>query len=394
MAMTDGILQRVNRFCRDGKVSPARLSKAIGWRLNHLRPLAQSFRTWRGESPRVYVHNEHVHPCFSTYRTHPPLVSTPYPFAGLSHWVNFLPSARLRRKPHVLEFEHPLLFLSDHRHFMRDYHRIYEQRELLEEILGNDACKKAITFSAGLVEHTKEFIDPALWPKLDFAHLAFPSQPEYVAPERPFNILSIASRFSDKGIPEALAAFEILRARHGKAVRMTLVTNAVPSGTRMPDGAEVLITPRMSDDVKRAIYEDADVLLLPCYSETAACFTEATAFGVPIVTTRIHHGDAFVREGETGFLLDAPLYTYSSSFGTRWKTAEAFLADLDDTRERGGLQVVVDQTVDRLEEMIAGRFDITQMRVASRALHAERFSPEARNRTLRRIYDEAMGVVR
>ncbi len=137
----------------------------------------------------------------------------------------------------------------------------------------------------------------------------------------------------------------------------------------------------MSDETKREVYQSADALLLPCYSETAACFTEATSFGLPIVTTRIHHGDEFVRDGVTGFLLDALLFIYSPDYGKRWKTAEEFWVDLEAMRERGDLEPVVEQAVDRLDAMISGRMDVEAMRRSARDLHAERFPAGAQPKT-------------
>ena len=379
-----------------GPITPQRVAQNLGWRWKDLQPMLRAAATWRGERPRVYVHNVHPHPIFKTYVTHPPLRYAPYPFAELCHWVNLLPNHHLLHKPHIFEIEHFLLFLSDRHHFMRDWYRVYSENEVINQVVARDQCRRVFTFSSGLAEHCKQFLHPDLWPKLDYVYPAYPFQPEYERPAgAPFTILVIASRFSDKGVPEALQAYQILRARHGSRVRLLLVSQDVPTGYHLPDGVIhygqfASHLPFMSAALKQELYQAADVLLLPCYSETAACFTEACAYGVPIITTRIHHGDEFVRDGSTGFLLDAPVFIYSPDYARRWRTAEEFLDELAAMRERGELDVVVEQAVERLEAMISGQVDVATMRQAARRLHAERFSPPVRNQKLLHLYAAAL----
>jgi glycosyltransferase involved in cell wall biosynthesis len=121
-----------------------------------------------------------------------------------------------------------------------------------------------------------------------------------------FTILTVGDRFSDKGVLEAIDAYQILRGRHGEAVRIPLVCarrSAVNAGLPpeyvLPEGV-TLYDSTMSDDVKAAFYQAADVFVLPNYRDTVMTFVEAAAFGVPAITARIHHDDAFVRHGVTG----------------------------------------------------------------------------------------------
>ncbi len=59
-------------------------------------------------------------------------------------------------------------------------------------------------------------------------------------------------------------------------------------------------------------------------------------------------------------------------------------------REAGQLAGVVQDLVDRLELMLAGDVDIEELRRGARRLHAERFSPEARNQRLNAVYARAL----
>ncbi len=292
---------------------------SVAWRLKHLKPVIRAAATWRGERPRVYVHHEHAHPVFRTYVTHPPLRYAPYRRRALplgqSAATPSLPPQASHPRDRASSF-----LVTEWQHFLRDWHRIYSEREEIERLLRRPECRRVMTFSGGLVEHLKTFVSPDLWPKLEYAYPAYPFQPEHEREaEAPFTVLTIASRFSDKGVPEALKAYGILRERHGEGVRMVLVSNVVPADYLLPEGVILYDTPEMTEALRHQVYRSADALLLPCYSETAMCFIEACAFGVPSVTTRIHHGDEFVRDGVTGFLLDAPLFIYSPDYGKRWK---------------------------------------------------------------------------
>lgn len=368
------------------------LQSKVYWKLKNIEPDVRAWRTWRGQEPRIYLHNNHPHPVFETYDTHPAMTYAPYAMSGLCHWVDGLPPRRSPRKDHIYEIEHLMVLNKpDNKNFMLDWYRVHEDLDFIRGLIAADNCPRIFTFSQGLVEHFKTFLPADLWPKMDYAYPAFPAQPEYEkTADRPFTILTIASRFIDKGVPEALNILRILHEKHGDAVKMVLVCSTVPEGYEIPAGVEHINVRWLSPELKRDLYQNSDVLLLPCYSETAACFTEAYAFGIPVVTTRIHHGDEYVREGETGYLLEAPLWMYTEGFGKQWKTGWEFLDDVERRRERGDMKTLIEQAVHYLETMLANRAQLPAMQSAARRFHAERFSPEARNGRLLNIYAEAL----
>lgn len=272
-----------------------------------------------------------------------------------------------------------------------DWERALGALQRAEERLRADECKAVLTYSRGSAEHFRHFLDPEVWDKLDYVFPAYPSQTEAGnSRDRAFTVLTIANRFSDKGVPEALRAFELLRERHGTGVHMVLVSASIPRGYRLPEGVVVHDTPRMAPKLKSAIYRSADVLVELSYLDSLTCLVEACAFGLPVVTTRIHHGEDFVRDGVSGYLVDPPLYAYSEEYGRRWTSWVGFLGELDVMREEGRLRGVVDQVVDRLDLMLSAGTDLEELRVGARRLHAERFSPEVRNAKLNAVYARAL----
>jgi glycosyltransferase involved in cell wall biosynthesis len=357
------------------------------WYVNQAADLAAMSLDWRGQQPRVYFprYKAALHPTWRFYVTHPPLRYAPYPIAQLCHWVNYAPERPAR--PYIAECEHILALGGD----ITNWQTGLQNLDRINRLVAQEECRYVFTYSEGLVQHSRRYLRPELWPKLGAIPQVFPAQPEHPRPaERPFTILMIASRFSDKGVPEAVDAFRALRDRHGEEVRLLLVSQALPPGYRLPEGVMHHDTPRMSDQLKQQVFRASHVLLIPCYSDTTVPIIEACAYGVPTVTTRIHHGEEFVQDGITGYLIEPPVYSYSEHYGVRWKLWEDFLADLDVLRARGDLKTVVEQTVDRLEAMISGRADLTAMGRAARARHAAKFAPEVRNARLLHIYQAAL----
>jgi glycosyltransferase involved in cell wall biosynthesis len=383
----------------------ARNASAVGRRKalfgTPLRADLRALRTWRGETPRVALRNHFNHPVWSTYRTHPPLPFAPSPIAQLDHWINLLPeqsvhhgevsSSRAARRraarPHVLEVEHWALLMG----LKGDGMLHYDERKRADARVRADECRAVVTLSRGLVEHFRQFLAPDVWAKIEYAFPAYPSQPEDGArSDEVFTIMAIGNRFSDKGLPEALSAFEVLRQRHGRRVRMVLVSATVGLGRQLPDGVVLCSTLRMTPKLKTSVYRSADVLVVPAYTDTLGNYPEACAFGLPMVATRIHHGEDFVRDGESGYLIESPMYAYSEGFGTRWRSGAEFMAELERKRESGQLAGVVQDLVDRLELMLSGGVDLDDLRAGARRLHAERFSPGVRNARLNAIYARAL----
>lgn len=372
-------------------------------------PLRADVRTllkWGGRAsrPRVALRNYFNHPAWWMYRTHPPLRFAPSPMAELDHWVDMIPehnprngivdasrrSQRRAARPHVLEVEHWSV-LTGGKGDQYYWELAAARRRRASARVRRSECRAVVTLSPGLVEHFRQFLSPDVWPKIDYVFPAFPAQRQVERPaEQPFTLVIIGNRWFDKGIPEALEAFQVLRGRYGRRVRMVVVSGHVPRGWRLPEGATLWHSFRMSSELKARLYRTADVVLIPAFTETLFNYVEAAAFGVPTVVTRLHHGDAFVREGESGYSIESPVWAYNEDYGTRWRTREHFRAEVQRMREAGQLAPVVEGIVDRVALMVSGEVDLKLLRDGARRLHAERFSPEVRNAKLRAIYARAL----
>jgi glycosyltransferase involved in cell wall biosynthesis len=331
-----------------------------------------------------------LHPGLKSYATHPPVRYTLYSLADICHFFNSVPD--WNEKPFVVEFEH-VLFLGNH---IADGQDGLRRIKYIEELIASDRCRVALAMSKGLMRHSKRYIsDPALHEKFDYLYQCYPTQkPRVMDLSGPFTILTIATRFYDKGVPVALKAFEALRERHGSQVQMLLVCDCLPTGYPIPEGVTIYTVRPLSNTLKAKLYSNSHVLFLPVLSDTFGCFPEAYAYGTPVVTTRIHHGDEAVREGVTGFLVDPPFYCYSDDRDTqtRWKTWEGFIICCKEAFERGVLDNLIEQSINCLERMISGDVDLRKMSAAAQTFHREVFSIEVRNGKLRQIYNRVAGL--
>jgi glycosyltransferase involved in cell wall biosynthesis len=111
--------------------------------------------------------------------------------------------------------------------------------------------------------------------------------------------LFVGRMFAAKGGPDAVEAFERVRAQHPSA-RLWIVSHRPPP--RSVAGVEWL-GPLEPDALARR-YARASVFVLPTLREAfGLAFLEAMAFGLPCVGTRIEAIPEIVSDGETGLLV-------------------------------------------------------------------------------------------
>ena len=326
------------------------------------------------------------HPADKYYVTRPPVHYTHYRLADVCHFFNGVPE--WNTKPFVVEFEHVLALGG----FIADWQYSLQRTVYIHDIIASPLCRLALAQCRAVMRHSLRYItDESLHKKFDYLYQGYPSQPTRVMDMTgPFSILTIATRFYDKGVPIALKVFQVLRQRYPARVRMTLVCDVIPTDWPIPEGVTVLTDRPLSDAMKAQLFGQAHAFFLPMLSEGATCLIEAYAYGTPVVTTRIVYGDELVQPGATGFLVDPPFYSHEG-VGTRWKTWEDFVTCCKESYEQGDCDRLIEQCVDCLDHMIRGDVDIRRMSSAAQQFHRETFSLEAHNSRLREIYRKVAG---
>jgi phosphatidyl-myo-inositol alpha-mannosyltransferase len=131
-----------------------------------------------------------------------------------------------------------------------------------------------------------------------------PPPPRTRAPGEPLEIVFVGQALDRKGLPILLRAFEALRG-HVRA-RLTIVGASEPEvAPLMVDRTNVTVLGRVSDDVRHAALERADVLAAPSLGGESfgMVLTEGFAAGTPVVASDIAGYRDVVRDGVDGLLV-------------------------------------------------------------------------------------------
>lgn len=125
--------------------------------------------------------------------------------------------------------------------------------------------------------------------------------------EQTVNLLLIGANWRRKGVDKAVAAVGELRQR-GFEARLKVLGCFPPKGQILPD--YVSLGCKISKDTKAGreqiatIIGTSHLLILPTVAECAAIvLAEASAFGLPVLTTDVGGNSSLVRPGTNGYLL-------------------------------------------------------------------------------------------
>jgi glycosyltransferase involved in cell wall biosynthesis len=121
-------------------------------------------------------------------------------------------------------------------------------------------------------------------------------------------ILFAGRLIREKGLYELLDAFADVRA--GRDCHLTIAGEGPESeglrarASELAVATDVSFTGHLSEDELASLYRDADVFVLPSYSEgLPTVLLEAMSYGLPIVTTRIRGAADHLTEGENSLFV-------------------------------------------------------------------------------------------
>ena len=277
-------------------------------------------------------------------------------------------------------------------------------RRSLIRLLSDRKCRKILTYSEaslnslrlGLGEEFK-----SIEAKSGILPPAVPSK--YLLRNPPkrddggmLRILLVGGHFFDKGGRELFYAFRRLRQKFD--VELTLVTGAPAHHAEAFDFFADVIKKepgvRLYSRLPKAIlwgecYAKSDIFCLPSYMDTFGYVNlEAMANRLPIVSSDMFAIPEVVREGETGFLVHAPMSSFERD---RLRTPESL------QQYRGAIlnEKLFESVVDSLEETLTTLLEDGAMRrrmgeTAFKEVEHGRFSVPYRNRFLREVYLESL----
>jgi len=354
----------------------SRISKKL---YNNMEGFINFFR----DNRHIYMQKSE-HPFWKSYQTFPPAPYTLRKLARLCHFLNFVPKDNT--KPFIIDYEHVLMMSGK----SRDYVYMINSVNKIQRQLESKECQAIFVPSQGAIRETSRYVDISnIRNKIHIVRPIYPIQPENQHNHKgPFTILTIGNKFWGKGIPIAIEAFRILRKKYETDIRMQLVSSDVPLNYPLPKGVNLLNVPMMTDRLRSKLFRNGHVMILPNLQDSFVVYLEAMAFGVPIIATRIYDKDELILDGQTGYLIDTPISMYDGAFGIEWKTWDHFQEIVRAKFKQGDFSEMVDEIVTKTELLINDINLIRNMGAAAQKLQREKFSPETRNKQVRKIYNQ------
>lgn len=308
----------------------------------------------------------------------------------------------LNRKPFVVNAEYYGSF-AGHRN---EKARLGPLRKNIMKRLASPGCKRILPFS----EASKKSIINAYLPESRSIEEKIEVMYPAIAPvaglddgKRPgdgkLRVLHVGSGFFEKGGRELFRAVERLREEGHTEIELHSVTNAPAfykerferfiANYRDREGFHVYETGIPRPVLFERFYRKADVFVLPSFGDLFGyVFLEAMACGLPLIGTDVFAIPEIIEDGENGYLVKTPICPYEEDFTRKTEDGVVkYLSTIIDSECTG----LTDQLVEALRKLAGD--DRLRARMGQKGLEMVRtgkFSIQARNVQLKRIYDDAL----
>ena len=195
-----------------------------------------------------------------------------------------------------------------------------------------------------------------------------------------FTITYVGMNFYNKGGKELLEAFRLLRQKYD--AKLTIV---VPKEYWKPQDGVEFVEPGPREMVYD-IYKRSDVFAMPSYHDSyGMVYIEAMNFGLPIVATKLFAIPEIV--GNAGILIKPPVSYYNEKQQFAWSSWIDFTKFIRDNN--------FPRAVDDLHKALKSLADSSSLRnrlgrAGRKRIESGPVSIKARNKKLKRIYEEAI----
>ena len=299
-----------------------------------------------------------------------------------------------RKEPWIVHIEWPTALSGfSLRHFRR-------YKGIIERGLASSHCKKILTWSKVARKSILRNLDPEkVGPKLEVIPLAV-HQKNFVKDFNGNNKIkllfigteNVPGEFHLKGGKEVLESFVMLSKKYDnlKLVVRSDMPQQIKEKYREHPGIRLIEKVIPWEQLERE-FKTADIFLFPGYDTGWRVVLDAMSYELPVVTVDSCANSEVVKDGETGFVLNPPqqasyfqdgcIPTEHTSLGKYFKKAIKSV----DSR-------VVEELVNKTGILIENHELRRQMGKAGRwEVEHGKFSIEARNQKLKKIFDEATG---
>lgn len=298
-----------------------------------------------------------------------------------------------KKQPWVVDLEFVTHFAGySYRHF-KNYKRT------IEKVLKSEHCKKIMPWTdAGkktilLTIKEKKILDKTETVNLAVHKKDFVKQYNHDKIKLLFvGSANIPRDFDIKGGKEVLEAFSQLNQRFDN---LELVMRSyVPQNIKKKYSKIVNI--RIIDEIitweeLEQEFKYADIFLFPSHNTPGLAILDAMSYELPVITTDVWANPEMVTNGRTGFVIEKSRKVpyYIENFIPNWSAPESLKI----------IKKIVDpEVVSELVEKAAFLIEDTNLRrkmgkTGREEIENGRFSIEKRNRTLKRVFDEAIGQI-
>lgn len=276
--------------------------------------------------------------------------------------------------------------------FVGNQEREIKNKKKIEGILSSKYCKKIMpwnSYSKRTIE--KELDISGFRNKIEVVHIAadvpFRKRKKhgkkikilFVGTSNQINDLAVFS----KGIREVFEAFEILCKKYNnlELVVVSQIPSSLKEHVKNPHIRVIGTIPR---EKVFEIYNDCDIFVYPAYFSQSLVIVEAMGSWLPLVTTdmMVYDDDNMVDDGKNGFLIRIP-----NKESYRHPNTADFADYIKNFNEKNSV-IMVSGIVRYVSKFIENKKLREKMGRSSRKKYLMGYSIEARNKKLKRIFDQ------
>lgn len=294
----------------------------------------------------------------------------------------------------LLKTEQPWIVDAEHVAGFSNFHEkvLINNKGAIEKILLSDNCRKIMPWSLAAKKTIADFFkNKHIDEKMEVVYPAVPERKIKKTKNESIRFLFIGRTFFEKCGPQLLKAFENISKKYD--AELTMVTVPPEEYARKYEGFKNIrfVEPNKSrEKLIRDFYSNADVYVMPSFVDTfGGVFLESMSCSIPVITTNIYASPEIIENGKSGILMDAPLSMFNTDLSLRfWPKDRSWKKFLNMAKNMNG------KFTNSIEKSMAALINDSSLRKnmgrRGSQIIKEKFSISRRNKTLKRIYGEAI----
>jgi len=275
-----------------------------------------------------------------------------------------------------------------------DYKIFKKSLKKLEKALSSKNCKAIIVHTQISKDYIKKYFSEDVLKKVV---ILTPAIPERVKEKRinsgkEFSMLFMGSinnpeAFYLKGGIEALETFKKLSEKY-KNIKLIMRSSAPKEIIKKYSGLKNVefLEGRLTDKEMNNLYNNSDILLIPGYNYFIMAYLEAFSYGIPIIALDTYGVSEFIINGKNGFLVkpskNLPINSPDYPVNAR---SEQFIRKIKEVDHS-----VIEELMKKASILIEDRKLLYKMSKNCQKMFKEKYSWEAKNKKLKRVFDEAL----